>query len=57
MVKSKAEPGRKRLSADARREQILDAARGVFLDAGYAGARTQDIATAAGVNSIGRAHV
>lgn len=39
------------MSAANRREQILDAAREVFIDAGYAGARTQDIAAAAGVNS------
>jgi AcrR family transcriptional regulator len=51
MTESGAKPRRKRLSADARREQILDAARTVFLDSGYAGARTQDIASAAGVNS------
>jgi len=39
------------MSAANRREQILDAAREVFIDSGYAGARTQDIAAAAGVNS------
>jgi len=43
--------GKKRMSAANRREQILDAAREVFIDSGYAGARTQDIAAAAGVNS------
>ncbi len=42
---------KKRMSAAHRREQILDAAREVFIGSGYAGARTQDIAAAAGVNS------
>lgn len=41
---------RQRLSASARSEQILDAARRVFLDNGFAGARTKEIAAEAGVN-------
>lgn len=41
---------RRRLSAEARRTQILDAARGVFLAEGMVGARTRRIAEVAGVN-------
>lgn len=51
MAQAGSGSGKKRMSAASRREQILDAAREVFIDAGYAGARTQDIAAAAGVNS------
>lgn len=40
----------RRLSADQRREVILEAARRVFLQSGLGGARTRDIAEAAGVN-------
>ena len=40
---------RKRLSADARREIIVDAARGVFVEKGFAGARLRDIAGRAGI--------
>ncbi len=43
-------PGRTRLSADARREQIIQAARRVFVRSGLAGARTRDLAAEAGVN-------
>lgn len=39
-----------RLSADERREQIIDAARRVFEQSGFDGARTRDLAAAAGVN-------
>ncbi|WP_293046534.1 TetR/AcrR family transcriptional regulator [Mycobacterium sp.] len=39
-----------RLSADERREQIIESARLVFEQAGFDGARTRDLATAAGVN-------
>nr|MDT0522477.1 helix-turn-helix domain-containing protein [Streptomyces sp. DSM 41633] len=39
-----------RLSADERREQIIDAARRVFEQTGFEGARTRDLAAAAGVN-------
>lgn len=39
-----------RLSADERREQIIDAARRVFEQTGFDGARTRDLAAAAGVN-------
>ena len=42
-------PRRKRLSADARRRLIIDAARGVFLENGEAGARLRDIADRAGI--------
>lgn len=41
---------RRRLSAGARRAQLIDAARGVFLAEGMAGARTRRIAEVAGVN-------
>lgn len=41
---------RQRLSAEERRVQLLDAARGVFLAEGMAGARTRRIAEVAGVN-------
>jgi TetR/AcrR family transcriptional regulator len=39
-----------RLSADERREQIIDSARLVFERSGFDGARTRDLAAAAGVN-------
>ncbi|MGE2833331.1 TetR/AcrR family transcriptional regulator [Mycobacterium sp. SMC-4] len=39
-----------RLSAEQRREQIIKAARRVFEQTGYEGARTRDLAAAAGVN-------
>lgn len=39
-----------RLSADERREQIINAARQVFEQSGFDGARTRDLAAAAGVN-------
>ena len=39
-----------RLSADERREKIVDAARRVFEQTGFDGARTRDLAAAAGVN-------
>lgn len=50
--KGKAAPAspRTRLSADARREQIIEAARQVFARSGLAGARTRDLAAAAGIN-------
>ena len=51
MARTTSGSGKKRMTAANRREQILDAAREVFIDSGYAGARTQDIAAAAGVNS------
>lgn len=41
---------RKRMSSDERRALILEAARGVFSRFGYEGARTQEIARAAGVS-------
>jgi len=41
---------RPRLSREARQEQILAAARQEFLSRGFAGARTSDVARAAGVN-------
>ena len=47
----RAKPVRKtRLSAEARRRQIIESARGVFERSGLAGARTRDIAAAAGIN-------
>lgn len=39
-----------RLSADERRQQIIQAARQVFEQTGFDGARTRDLAAAAGVN-------
>lgn len=45
-----APPKRRRLSAPARRAQLLDAARTVFLAEGMVGARTKRIAEVAGVN-------
>ena len=39
-----------RLSADQRRAQIIEAARRVFEQTGFDGARTRDLAAAAGVN-------
>lgn len=47
--RSPATAGR-RLGATTRAEQILAAARRVFLDNGFSGARTKDIAAEAGVN-------
>ena len=47
---SKSAPVRTRLTADARREQIIEAAREVFARSGRAGARTRDLAEAAGIN-------
>ena len=43
------QPRRKRLSAEARRRLIVDAARDVFLENGEAGARLRDIAERAGI--------
>lgn len=43
-------PRRRRLRAEDRREQILAAARRVFVRSGLAGARTRDVAAEAGVN-------
>ena len=42
-------PKRTRLTAEARRERILEAARQVFLESGFAGARTRRIAEEAGI--------
>ena len=42
-------PKRTRLRAEERRERILEAARRVFLEAGFAGARTRRIAEEAGI--------
>ncbi|WP_305093256.1 TetR/AcrR family transcriptional regulator [Prescottella sp. R16] len=41
---------RTRLTADARREQIIEAARVVFSRSGLAGTRTRDLAAEAGIN-------
>lgn len=43
-------PRRKRMSAEQRREQLLESARAVFLRAGASGTRTKDIAEEAGVS-------
>ncbi|MEW6471279.1 MAG: helix-turn-helix domain-containing protein [Actinomycetota bacterium] len=43
------QPKRVRLRAEERREMILDAARRVFLESGFAGARTRRIAEEAGI--------
>jgi AcrR family transcriptional regulator len=42
-------PKRRRLRGPERREQILEAARPLFLEAGLSGTRTRDVAIAAGV--------
>lgn len=47
---SPATTKRQRLSREERRDQIIEAARGVFLAIGLARTRTRDIAEAAGVN-------
>lgn len=44
-----AKPKRTRLRAEERREKILEAARLVFLESGFAGARTRRIAEEAGI--------
>jgi TetR/AcrR family transcriptional regulator len=43
------QPKRTRLRAEERREKILEAARRVFLESGFAGARTRRIAEEAGI--------
>lgn len=45
-----AKTTRVRMSAEARRGSILEAARDAFITSGFAGARTRDIAARAGVN-------
>src|SRR5437588_149420 len=44
-----ATPGRTRLKGEERRQLILEAARRVFLETGFAGARTRRIAEEAGI--------
>lgn len=44
-----SKPKRTRLTAEQRRERILEAARQVFLESGFAGARTRRIAEEAGI--------
>lgn len=43
-------PPRRRMSADARRTQLIETARDVFMRAGYGGTTVRDISDAAGVN-------
>lgn len=43
-------PANRKLKREARREKILDAARGVFLEYGYAGASMTDVVEASGVS-------
>lgn len=50
MPKIPTAPKRRRLPGPERRQQILDAARPLFLEAGLSGTRTRDVARAAGVN-------
>lgn len=50
MPSAHATPKRRRLSAPERREQILDAARPLFMEGGLRGTRTREVAHAAGVN-------
>lgn len=50
VVEPGARPKVRRLKADARRQQMIDAAREVFLERGLDGSRTKDIAQAAGVS-------
>ena len=45
-----ADRKRTRLTADARREQIIESARTVFSRSGLAGTRTRDLAAEAGIN-------
>lgn len=47
---AESKPVRKRMASEQRREQILLAARQVFVEKGLDGARTRDIAAAAGIN-------
>ncbi|HEY4411030.1 MAG TPA: helix-turn-helix domain-containing protein [Acidimicrobiia bacterium] len=49
MEEEAARPKRTRLRAAERREKILEAARRVFLESGFAGARTRRIAEEAGI--------
>ncbi|HLF41142.1 MAG TPA: TetR/AcrR family transcriptional regulator [Acidimicrobiia bacterium] len=49
VVAARQPPKRKRLSAEARRRLILDAARDVFVENGHAGGRLRDIAERAGI--------
>lgn len=49
MPRTRSTPKRRRLSAPERRQQILDAARPLFVEGGLSGTRTRDVATAAGV--------
>jgi len=44
------QPVRRRLSAEARRAQIIESSKPVFLASGLAGTRVRDLAAAAGVN-------
>jgi TetR/AcrR family transcriptional regulator len=48
-VKTAAPAPRRRLQAAERRQQIVQVAQDVFTDVGYAGARTKDIASRAGL--------
>ncbi|MGV0837850.1 TetR/AcrR family transcriptional regulator [Mycolicibacterium thermoresistibile] len=50
--RSRASPAnpQQRLSAEERREQLIESARKVFEQTGFDGARTRDLAAAAGVN-------
>lgn len=50
MPEPRTSPKRRRLSAAERRQQILDAARPLFVAGGLSGTRTRDVASAAGVN-------
>lgn len=49
MPRQENEPPRKRLTAAARRQMILDAARDVFVESGLNGARLRDIAERVGI--------
>ncbi len=46
----RTQKNRRRLTSDERRQKITESARGVFIAHGLAGARTRDIAAAAGIN-------
>ncbi|HEX5191014.1 MAG TPA: TetR/AcrR family transcriptional regulator [Streptosporangiaceae bacterium] len=45
-----SQPGRVRMSAEQRREQVLEAALGQFAASGFAGTSTEDVARVAGIS-------
>lgn len=51
-MKSKGSTNTKRMSKKERRKQILDAAMGVFVEKGYSGSTTSEIAKAADISEV-----